>query len=51
MKSEIENAIKVLIKKSTEEGVALQAMQFAQAAVNLVQIWATIDNAENKRKP
>jgi len=37
MKTELEAAIKVLAKKSTDTATAIEAMQLAQAVLNLTQ--------------
>lgn len=49
MKAETEAAIKVLAEKAGKETKAGEAMQFAQAALNLAHVLATIDNLRNSK--
>jgi len=42
MKTEIETAIKSLMKKATDATVVSEAMQFTQAALNLAHVEATL---------
>jgi hypothetical protein len=42
MKTETETAIKALMKKAVDATVASEAMQFAQAALNLAHVEATL---------
>lgn len=46
MKTEVETAIKALAEKSRAAPSAHEAMQFAQAALNLAHVWATIGHTE-----
>ena len=48
MTTEIEEAIKKLAKKSQDESEAGKAMQFAQSALNLAHVLATLDNITEK---
>lgn len=44
MKTKVEDAIKALTNKAVSEVRADDAMKFAQAALNLAHVLATIDN-------
>ena len=46
MKTETENAIKELMEKATAATVASEAMQFAQAALNLAHVEATLASSK-----
>ena len=48
MKTEIESAIKALIEKSKAAEKPNDATQFAQAALNLAHVLATVENVQNK---
>lgn len=48
MKAEIEAAIKALAKKAKSAELAGHAMQFAQAALNLAQTFATLDHTNKQ---
>lgn len=50
MKAETEKAIKSLMSKSAEAKTSNEAMQYAQSALNLAHVWATLEAAEKKKK-
>ena len=43
MKTEVETALKEMLKKSTRY-TAIEAMQYTQAALNLAHVLATLDH-------
>lgn len=45
MKTEIETAIQALAVKSQNAPSAHEAMQYAQAALNLANVWAAVGRA------
>jgi len=46
MKTETETAIKLLMKNATEAKTGSEAMQFAQAALNLAHVEATLASSK-----
>ena len=47
MKTEVENAIKVLITQAGSQTKSEDALRFSQAALNLAHVFATLNNIKN----